>query len=134
MAEYTLAGGSRDMSREEERIDQLEVQLAGCMVAAAGWAKDPPKAGDYGWSKAFQDVLDLRAKYEEAVKRILPARAYIFNKKALATLFSRIFEVQACPKHGPENMKVCGACERVACGSCDPTFCTCQMEKINDQK
>jgi hypothetical protein len=53
-------------------VEQLEVQLAGCMTAALGWAKDPPKRGDYGWSPAFQDVLNLRAKYE-AQRKILEA-------------------------------------------------------------
>jgi hypothetical protein len=49
---------------DKERIKQLDVQLAGCMTAALGWAKDPPKKGDWAWSPALQDVLDLRAKYE----------------------------------------------------------------------
>lgn len=60
---------------------------------------------------------------------ILPARAYIHTFKSLGVLFSRLFEVQACPKHGSGAMKVCGACEKVACGTCDPLFCQCQMEK-----
>ena len=114
---------------DSERIEQLEVQLAGCMTAATGWAKNPPTRGDYGWSPAFQDVLDLRIKYEALLKRILPARAYIFNRAAIATLFSRLFEVNACAKHGPGNMKVCAACERVACGSCQPEFCDCQTKE-----
>jgi hypothetical protein len=53
---------------DKEQIEQLEVQLAGCMTAALGWAKDPPKKGDWGWSPAFQDVLNLREKYESQRK------------------------------------------------------------------
>lgn len=53
---------------EKNRIEQLECQLAGCMTAATGWAKDPPHKGDWGWSPAFQDVLDLRTRYENQRK------------------------------------------------------------------
>lgn len=46
--------------------EQLRVQLAGCSVAALGWSKGEQMAerGDYGWSASFQDVLELRRKYE----------------------------------------------------------------------
>jgi hypothetical protein len=51
------------------RIEQLECQLAGCDVAAMGWAdKNPlspaPQRGAWGWSPAFQSVLELRHKWE----------------------------------------------------------------------
>ena len=55
---------------DKERIEQLECQLAGCMTAATGWAKDPPVEGDWGWSKAFQDVLQLRARFENQRKSL----------------------------------------------------------------
>jgi len=44
--------------------------LAGCMTAATGWAKDPPKKGDWGWSPAFQDVLELRVRFETQRKAL----------------------------------------------------------------
>ena len=47
-----------------EEIEQLRTQLAGCSVAALGHIKNPAKKGDYGWSPAYQDVLDLRKNYE----------------------------------------------------------------------
>jgi hypothetical protein len=50
-----------------DRAERLLVQLAGCGVAATGWNNDPAKQGDYGWSPAYQDVLDLRRKYERLV-------------------------------------------------------------------
>jgi hypothetical protein len=56
-----LLGAGRYMDHAE----QLEVQLAGCGVAASGWsAKDPAPRGCWGWSPAYQDVLELREKYE----------------------------------------------------------------------
>jgi hypothetical protein len=50
----------------KERAEQAEVQLAGCGVAALGWAKEPPQPGDYGWSASFADVLKLRHRMERA--------------------------------------------------------------------
>lgn len=58
--------GEREQAVYDE-AEQLQVQLAGCSVAALGWAKDEQEAkpGDYGYSQSYQDVVDLRKKYEE---------------------------------------------------------------------
>ena len=60
-----------------DTIEQLRVQLAGCGVAALGYAKDKNDCnkGDYGWSASFQDVKDLWGKYtslrEQLNKKVL---------------------------------------------------------------
>ena len=51
----------------KEQIEQLEAQLAGCATAAQGYIEEPVKVGDYGWSPAYQDVLELRIKYDKVV-------------------------------------------------------------------
>ncbi len=55
---------SRDEARRQ--VEQLQVQLAECAVAAAGGTSPAvvAKQGEYGWSPAYQAVLDLRRQFE----------------------------------------------------------------------
>lgn len=56
----------------EKRVEKLEVQLAGCDIAALGYIDEPIKKGDYGWSPSYQDVLHLRMKYNRLKTRLEP--------------------------------------------------------------
>lgn len=76
------------METDKERVEQLEVQLAGCGVAALGWAKDGQRAkqGHYGWSGSYQDVLDLREKYERQLRLLRNLRRVLVLVVLLAAL------------------------------------------------
>ena len=51
-----------------EEVEQLRVQLAGCLTAAEGWGQNC-YAGDYGWSPAYQAVIELRKLYEKSAQQ-----------------------------------------------------------------
>jgi len=53
--------------KEYEESTQLQVQLAGCLTAAEGCISGENKAteGMYGWSPAYQAVLELREAYNK---------------------------------------------------------------------
>lgn len=54
------------VNKWRERLEQTEVQLAGCMTAASGWSQTKPAVkGDYGWSPAYEEVLQLRRHFDE---------------------------------------------------------------------
>ncbi len=55
----------RQLAIMTERTAKLEVQLAGCSVAALGSSKKVAEKGDYGWSQSYQDVFELRKKYDQ---------------------------------------------------------------------
>jgi len=58
-----------DLESTLREVEQLRVQLAGCSVAAQGGIRDPAVEGQFGWSRAYQDVLELRQAYEDLLTK-----------------------------------------------------------------
>lgn len=54
--------------------EQLQVQLAGCLTAAEGGTSESVVAvrGQYGWSPAYQAVLDLRNAFDQLSEGLPP--------------------------------------------------------------
>ena len=62
----------------KEELEHERVRLAGCSVVAHGnmiSEQTCAKRGDYGWSPAYQDVLELRRAYEETALRLAAIEA-----------------------------------------------------------
>jgi hypothetical protein len=53
-----------------KQVEQLQVQLAGCLTAAEGGTRPEVVAvrGAYGWSLAYQQTLDLRRGFDAALR------------------------------------------------------------------
>lgn len=57
-----------ELTELRKRHDRLQVQLAGCGVAALGdKTVQGLKQGDYGYSASFEDVMELRRRFEVLV-------------------------------------------------------------------
>ncbi len=62
---------TNEIEELKNQNERLTVQLAGCLTAAEGHISEQhlAKEGDYGWSLAYQKVLELRRKYEDVLYR-----------------------------------------------------------------
>jgi hypothetical protein len=58
-SQETIDEYQRRLDTERERAEKAEVQLVGCLTAAEGVTAQPAQPGDYGWSLAYQRVLEL---------------------------------------------------------------------------
>jgi hypothetical protein len=61
-----------DLDKAHEQIERLRVQLAGCLAAADGAHSEAQQAprGSYGWSPAYQAVLELRQRFDEVSEEL----------------------------------------------------------------
>ncbi len=66
------------LAETQAREEQLQVQLAGCSVAAMGWSKgkNVVKRGQYGWSVPYADVMKLRNEVER-LRKTLTSKLYV---------------------------------------------------------
>jgi len=81
-----LAGWVAQTAKQDDalrkELEQARVQLAGCLTAAEGCTSSPAKQGDYGWSPAYQRVLELYSFYRHAWEELTIAKERL-QKKAI---------------------------------------------------
>jgi type II secretory pathway pseudopilin PulG len=95
------------------QIERLQVQLAGCLAAAEGATKDVAKCGDYGWSPAYQAVVNLRRQADELKDK---SRAYAVLQRVQdefrdyrleqARIHETFRELTNCPPDTSLNMHI----------------------------
>lgn len=67
LRDIAIARGN-ELREAREEVEQLRVQLAGCLTAAEGHFPDPPLCeGDYAWTVAYQKTLNLRRNWDTFV-------------------------------------------------------------------
>ena len=112
------------LEAQQEAVEQLQVQLAGCSVAALGGTNNPVKEGDYGWSPAYQDCLDMRLKLDAQQAVIDAARVQIQSGYFLRSLKEALAKLdERAPKAIPNDDPTCDRCEKPY--SAYVGYCTC---------
>lgn len=62
----TCSECARVVADLREQLEQERVRLAACLTAADGFVEEPAKQGDYAWSPAYEQVLELHERLEAA--------------------------------------------------------------------
>lgn len=70
------------IERLENELEQAQVQLAGCSLAALSGTDSSAVEGDYGWTVAYRDVVKLRIEFEQMVEidKKLQAKVDLIDK------------------------------------------------------
>ena len=78
------AYAEQENSRLLAEVEQLRVQLAGCLVAAEGLADkgEAVKQGDYGWSLAFEKTRTLRKERDALLAMAQMTQVYLDAQEA----------------------------------------------------
>ena len=83
---------SQEIEQLKDLIEQLQVQLAGCSVAALGYGKRLPRKA-FGYSASYGDVLRLRRAFEAAVKAGGPAAEDAARRVLLGSKYKLFKEI-----------------------------------------
>ena len=65
---------------EEQMIERLQTQLAACLVAANGDLHVSLVQGDYGWSPAYQKIMEVRHTYDSLRQPVVCGGKYYRHK------------------------------------------------------
>lgn len=65
---------TKEKEAGESAVEQLRVQLAGCLVAAEGNLQNAVLPSAYGWSPAYQAVVDLRRRRDQLLDELTKLR------------------------------------------------------------
>ena len=69
-----LQQAQAELKQANDEVEQLRVQLAGCLTAAEGHIYGPDVVatqGMYGWSVAYEKIKELRQKYDNREPYVL---------------------------------------------------------------
>ena len=81
---YDIPGPEElECRRQGQELERLQCQLAGCLTAAEGHVFATVEQGAYGWSPAYEAVVQLRKAFDQQAERILELTREVNSLQAL---------------------------------------------------